>query len=128
MIQFYEAPDKKIINIKDYHISLKDNTITFTPHYNGETLKYCYETEDLAVQHFRNIKTILINGSIKFYKAYYLDEDCYEVVKYFRNRENAIKHLEKLKKDQENNSSIFHIPDGPQELIFDDDIDVSYEF
>ena len=127
MIQFYEAPDKKIINLKDYHISLKDNNITFTPHNDGEILKYSYETEDLAIQHFRNIKTILINGNMKFYRAYYLDEDCYEVSKYFRNRENAIKYLEKLRKDRENNSNIFHIPDGPQELMFDDDMDVSYE-
>ena len=60
--------------------------------------------------------------------CYYTDNkdviyDCYPEREYFAKYENALKHLEKLKIEQEinNDSDIFRIDSEPREIIFSDD-------
>ena len=58
---------------------------------------------------------------MKVYSAGYLDSDCYSEREFFIKYENALKHLEKLKIEQETNSDIFRIDSEPREIIFSDD-------
>jgi len=57
---------------------------------------------------------------MKVYSAGYLDSDCYSEREYFMEHKNALKHLEKLKVEQETNSDIFRIDFEPREITFSD--------
>jgi len=58
---------------------------------------------------------------MEIYVAHYLDDDCHEVDRYFRDKNMAIKQIKIWKKEQESgDSSIFHISDEPSTLEFSD--------
>lgn len=73
--------------------------------------------EIAKICNYSNNKDVII---MKVYSAGYLDSDCHSEREYFMDYENALKHLEKLKAEQETNDDIFRIDSKPREIIFSD--------